>query len=242
MFMQSSFARPGGGTAVFDPATLALSGWWRGSYAGAPWAANASAGASLANGNLVVGVAPSTGTAQGGFTPATMNGSTQYLTNPTLLSTLFTAGAGSIVCLYKAAVAKAPQAAGSEYLDPYCFGDEGNGGLGLSFTTAGFKAFLYDGTYKTATVAQATGSYALAVMRWDSTNLGLTVNSAAEITTACGAFAAGMAHPVSMGRSYAGTGMLQGDMLEVMCINSKLSNTDIANIKSYVNSRYALAL
>ena len=226
----------------FSPAELSLTGWWRGSYAGAPWAATASAGVSATTGSLVAGVAPSTGTAQNGRTPATMNGTTQYLTNATQLSTLFTAGAGSIVCLYKASVAKAAQGAGSEYLDPYCFGDLGNGGLALTYSSAGFKAVFYDGAYKVATAAQATGAYALATMRWDSANLGLTVNSAAEVTTAAGAFAAAMANSVAMGSSYTNVGLLQGDMLEVLCINSKLSNAQIADIKSYANTRNALSL
>ena len=56
---------------AFSIASLPWSGLWYASYAGAPWAARASAGASLANGDLVTNLSdPSTGAAQNGLTPA----------------------------------------------------------------------------------------------------------------------------------------------------------------------------
>lgn len=236
MFFQSAFTRPG----AFALASLNLSLYFEASYAGAPWVGQASAGASLANGNLATNASdPATGAAQNGYTPADFNGSANNLINGTAASTLFTAGAGSIVALFRPDTAAAPT--GNVYDDPALYHDSGFGNTGLTYTTSGFQGFITaSGVYKSKAVAAATGSYHLVMMRWDGTNLGMTLNSAAETTQAAGNATVG-AGTVAVGRGYAST-YIDGRMLMLLTSATKLSTTDYANIKAYVNTRYALAL
>ena len=223
--------------AVFDPATLNLSGWWRASYAGAPWAANASAGASAANGNLVTNLSdPTAGTAQNGFTPAAFTGG-QNLTNATDASTFFTSTNATIIALFYGVAAGAPS--GNIYDDPAIYHD-GNADFGLTYTTSGLTGYAYDGAYQSKSVAVATGAYHLVMLRTNGSVLGMTLDSAAETTVACGTKAA-LTGGGQVGVGYGGGG-ISGRLLELMFSPTAISNANYANVKSYCNSRYTLAL
>lgn len=223
-------------------ADYAFTGLWVASYPGTNWPATASAGVSSTTGALVAGVSPSVGTAANTRTPATMNGTTQYLTNATQLSTLFSTTAGTIFCVYRPAAAKTAQASGSEYLDPYCFGDFTNGGLGLSYSSGGFKGFLYDGAYKVIARASAVATPAAVTFTWNGSNLNLDVSGTAASPVAAGAFAAPTANSVAMGSSYNGVSLLQGDMFVVGCSNTVLSAGTIADLKSIANTRFNFSM
>ncbi len=225
------------GPAVFDPATLALSLWVRGSYAGAPWAANASAGASLANGDLTAGTAPGTGTAQNGYTPADFNGSTHVLLNATADTTLFTSTALSIVALFIVDTVAAPT--GNLYDDAPLYRDV-DAYQGMTMTSAGVTAFAYDGGYRSVATAAGAG-YHLAMMTCDGVNLVVQVDSGGTLSTACNTMVRGGKSGV-FGQGYGGTHYFDGRIMELMTAAVVLTPTDYANIKSYVNSRYALAL
>lgn len=228
------------GAAVFDPATLALSGWWRASYTGSPWAANASAGVSATTGALVTaGSDPTTGTAQNSLTPAAFaSASSQYLTNTATADTLFNGTAGTIVALFYGVSAVAPT--GNKYDDAAIYVDAGIANTALTYTTSGFGAVSADGAIQSVYVAAATGSYHLAMMRWNGSVLGLTVDSAAESTTPAGTMTLG-AGTVSVGQGYLGGSYIEGRILELMTSAADLS-ASYSDIKSYVNSRYALSL
>ena len=61
--------------STLDPATLALTGWWRGSYDGSgTWSGTASAGSSGTRSLVELTNKPSSGTAVNGFNPATFDG------------------------------------------------------------------------------------------------------------------------------------------------------------------------
>ncbi len=238
--MLGRIVRPVGGPAVFDPATLNLSGWWRANYTGAPWAARASAGTSLANGDLTTnGSDPTTGAAQNGLTPAEFNGSANNLRNTTDITSFATTTASTIIALF---LADGPAASptGNIYDDNALLVD-GNGDYGLTFTSSGITGFAYDGGYQSKSVACSTGSYHLVMMRHDGANLGMTLDSAAEVTQACGTLAV-LTGFIGVGRGYAGGRYFDGRILELMTSQVTLTPTNYANVKSYVNSRYALAL
>lgn len=232
-----AFWKPAG-AAVYNPATLPLSLWSRGSYAGAPWAANASAGASLANGDITAGTAPGTGTAQNGYTPADFNGTTNVLANATADTTLFTTTALSIVVLFYADTVAAPT--GNVYDDAPFYRDL-DGYQGATITSSGFGGFIYDGGYKSQVIACGTGAYHLGMVTCDGANLTVQVDSSGTLSTACGAMVHGGKTGV-FGQGYGGTHYFDGRIMEIMLAASVLSGTDYTNIKSYVNSRYALAL
>ncbi len=234
-------APAGGGPPPVDfPSTLALTGWWRTPFAGVPWAASASAGASTANGPLVtLGSDPTAGTAQNGKAPAQFTAaSTQVVTNGEI-STFFTAGAGAVLALVRFDSQIATISADH---DPAIFCDGNNGYMGLAINTTGAKAWLYDGGYKIAYSAApvSTGAYHLLRMRWDGSHVGITVDSLAEVQTAAGNIGSMIGH-VAVGRANGGAS-LDGRILELMTIDSALSDGDYASVKTYVNARYALSL
>ncbi len=225
-------------SSVFNIATLSWSGLWYASYAGAPWAARASAGASGSNGNLVTNLNdPSTGTAQNGLTPADFDGTNDNLRNLTLDSTFYTTTAGSIVALFRADTAAAPT--GNVYDDPTLFRNT-NSNVGISYTTSGFGGYAYDGAYKSKYVAAATGAYHLVMMDWDASNIGMTLNSAARVTSACGTLTLG-GDAVNVGMGYAST-CIDGRLLMLGTSTTKFSGANYTNIKSWVNSTFALSL
>lgn len=224
---------------TYNPALLSLSGWWRASYSGLPWAATASAGASGTTGSLVTNLSdPATGAAQNGLTPADFDGTANNAINATASTTLFSASAGTIVALFRADTAAAPT--GSTYNDPALYVDAGVANTGLTYTTSGFTGFVVvSAAYKSVSVAAATGAYHLVMMRWNGSVLGVRVDSGAESTVAAAAVTLS-AGTVAVGRGYAGT-FVDGRLLELMTSASDLS-ASYSNIKSYINSRYALSL
>ncbi len=235
-FIQSGGAPPG----PFDPATLDLSGWWRADYAGAPWSGNASAGVSGTTGALVTaGFDPDVGAAQNGWDPAEfVAANTDHLVNATDATTLFTTTAGAIVCLFRAASADAQT--GSGYDDAPFYRDS-NADLAMTFTTSGVGAVAYDGGYKIHAVACGTGAYHLAMMRWNGSTLGITLDSASESTIACSTLTV-LTGTALVAYGYGGTHKLDARVLELMTSPTAISPTDYGNIKSYVNDRYGLSL
>lgn len=230
--------RPVSVATAFDPATLALTGWWRASYVGAPWAANASAGTSLANGDLTTaGADPTVGAAIGGRTPASFNGTSQYLRNGSApMTSFFSTGAATIIALFNPASAAAP---GLIYTNPPIICNN-SGDFGMSFTTSGLHAFGYDGAYKEAVKACSPGSYHIGMFRKTGSVLGVTVDSTSEVTVAFGAMTA-LSGALSIGRSYGAT-YYNGSILEIMTSNVALTNANYTDIKTYLNARYALSL
>lgn len=223
----------------FDPATLALTGWWRASYAGLPWVATASAGGSGSNGSIVTQGAnnPAVGAAQNGYTPLDFNGTNSKAGNSVDENTYFTTTNMVMIALFKARSGIATTAA--RYNNPTIFGAAGASN-GLVFSTSGVDAVAYAGGYKYVNVAASTGAYHIAMLRADGTNLGLTVDSGAESTVACGTLVAPGTTPV-MGPGFGGA-VLDGLVLEVILANTQAVATNYGNIKSYFNSRYALSL
>lgn len=227
----------GGSTSsVFDPATLSLTGWWRANFTSAPWVPTASAGSSGSRANLVAHTGTVTaGTAQNSKTPAHFVAAD--LPNNDDVTTFFTTSAGTLIALVKPNAASAPS--GNIYDDPAIYHDS-NADIGLTFTTSGFGAFAYDGSYKSKYVACATGAYHLVMMRWNGSTLGLTLDSAPESTTACSTLTI-LTGATVVGEGYAG-GFLVADILELIMAKTAFTNATYANIKSYVNARYGLSL
>jgi hypothetical protein len=238
-----SFLAPpvmGGGGGGFDPATLPLSGWWRANYTAAPWAAVASAGTSLANGDLVTnGNDPSPSAPQNGYTGPDFDGTNDNLRNLADITDFVTTTAGTLICLFRADTAD--NATGNTYDDAALFLDT-NADFGLTFTTSGVTGFAYSGGYQAKTVACGTGGYHLVMMRINGSTLGITLDSAAESTQACGTLGV-LTGSIGVGSGYGGTHHFDGRILELMVADSVLSDGDYANIKDdYVFSRYLLTL
>jgi hypothetical protein len=231
---------PAAAAAVFDPATLSLSGWWRADYASSPWAGTASAGDSGGR-DLTGADAPDTGAAQNLKVPADFNGSDDKLRTAAAASNYVTASAGTFIALARLDTVAAAEA--NTFADP-AFIREVSPNFGMHVSDAGLKGAIFDGGswVYTAAKAFATGAYRAAIMRWNGTNILLAVDSGAVGTTACtGIDPTGLTGVLSVGDSHAGA-FLDGRVLEVMVAPTALSDGNITSILSYFNSRYSLAL
>ena len=228
--------------AIFNPATLSLSGWWRASYGGAPWSPTASAGASGTDGNLVVGTAPSVGTAVGGLTPAAFNGSTQYLQTANGPGTYVTLGAGTIWVL--AYVVSAPATLGAPYLDPCFLSTNGGGEVSVSYSSSGFVASLYDTAYETTTaISFTTGAYHLFQMTWNGTTLSARVDGGTAQTKAAGNIDTfGGLTCLNVGTNYNAGDFVNARILEVVTATSAFSTATADNYRSYANNRYGISV
>jgi hypothetical protein len=239
-----SFIKPSG-AAAFDPATLALSGWWRASYAGSPWVARASAGGSGGNGNLTEATnPPATGTAVNGLTPASFNGTTQIIANANALTTFITSTAWSIALLIKPTATAVARSVGAGYNDPAIISETTQGYWYLTYTTSGVTIGHYDptaGVWKEANQACSSGSWHLVQAWFDATNISISVDSVAATNVASTDQGVAGVGPLTLGKAFAAA-YYAGDVADVMVATTNLGATARGNIKSYVNSRYALAL
>lgn len=226
-------------SSTFDPGTLTLSGWWR-SYAGAPWNGTASAGTSGSNNFTAGGADPTAGTLNSLGT-ATYNGTSQYLASSLDLATLWGASAGTIVALFN--VSSAFVDTGAWYNNPQFISSNGTQEIGLGFSDSGVVAGNYDGTnFNRLAAACGTAGWHLASLTWDGVNLRLRVDSGAFTTQATNAISF-TADTAQSGRSsYPTTTFLTGQIADMMTATSVLSDANLDNIKSYVNSRYSLSL
>lgn len=234
----------GTASAIFDPSTLSLTGWWRASYGGTPWSPTSSAGTSGSDGSLTTGVAPSVGTAVNSLTPATFNGTTQYLVNSNAISTFFDPGgaAGSIAILFNASSAASD--GGAPYTtNPGLMSSAGGGYLIIGYSTSGLDvaAHQFSGYTSLSGIAAATGAWHLAQIKWDGSSLNARVDSGSWSSTSFGSIDL-MSETLQVGSNLDNTKLLAGSILEVMTAATSLSNTTFDNIKSYMNNRYALSL
>lgn len=229
--------------AVFDPATLALSAWWR-AYAGDPQTGIASAGLSGGR-QLIDGTAPGVGSLNS-LGVATYNGTTQQQSTALNVSDIVTSTAGSMAVLYFATTP--PAAAGNGYQDPCFLAMVSRGDLSFSINSTGARAQFVDLTAATVDVTKAASSSAwhLATMRWNTTQLFVGIDG---VEAAAGTVAGGGADSSNYATTSFNVGcdwlvsvFLNGKIAEWMASKLTFSATDIANIKSYCNSRYALAL
>ncbi len=245
--LEDSYYSGSSSPAVFNPATLALTGWWRADYSAAPWVGTASSGSSGSGSNNLgdSGVNPVPGTALNGHIPAdfTLNGLLQpdksFLADGTL-DTYVNANAGSIWVLFNARTAFTDL--GTSYTSPAFFNDGAGTFFSLSFSSTGLTLAIYDGAYETKTVACATGGWHLAQARWDGAHLELTVDSVAWATpTVAGSIGSLTGRPTP-GLSGGGVHSFDGLIAEMGTIDSKLTDQNFLDIKSYINSRYGLSL
>jgi len=236
-----SFIKAAGG-AAFDPATLALTGWWRASYSASPWVGTASAGASGTRDLTEATNPPSVGAAQNGLDPADFDGTNDQMRITLTLDDFVNASAASAWVLFLADTAAADAPAGQPYNNPAPLSTANSGYFIVGYSDAGVRCATHDGAYREVTVAASTGAYHLAQVRIDGALLGVRVDSGSWSTTACGAIADLTSNPIFLGTNVDQTKYFDGRILDVGLIDSVLSDVNFDNIKSYVNSRYALSL
>jgi len=227
-----------GASSAFDPATLSLTGWWRASYSGSPWAGTASAGASGSRSLSEATHPPTTGTAVNSLTPADFGGVNSVLSGAAI-STYISASAFSLWVLFNADTADS--GAGGAYASPYLFGDTATY-MFLSFDANGLNVRVSDGaTFPTVTVACATGGWHLAQVQYGSSTLKLRVDGGAWSSTATCAAIADVSNTMRVGLSYSGTA-LDGRVAEVGVANTAIALATFDDVLTYTRGRYAQAL
>jgi hypothetical protein len=229
-----------GGTSVpsFNLTSLSWSTLYMPSFTGSPWTGTASAGASSGRNLTTNPNVPTVGTAQNGYTPATFNGTNQGLRNTGVASNqMWSTGSGTILALIKPAGSVA--ATGNIYDDAGIILESG-GDVGLTYTNDGIRCFAASAGYKSRVAVAPASSFYLVMARWNGSVLGLTVNSGAESTVACGAVTVG-AGTQQAGYGYAALKWYQGDTYLLATSQSDLS-ASYADIKTQLNSLLGLTL
>ena len=229
--------------SVFDPATLSLTGWWRGSFSASPWVGTASAGSSGTR-DLTEGTnAPASGSAVNGFNPADFDGTNDELSNATTMGTLLSASAWMAWVLFWADGIDTSNADATAYNNDALICDAGQfWGIHLRNTPT-VQIYQWDGAAKVNAHAISTGAWNLICARYDGTNLRSSLNGGAITSLAAGNITT-TTHALKVGENAAGSpSYLDGKILDIGMMASAGSDANITtDIKAYVNSRYNLAL
>jgi hypothetical protein len=218
---------------------LAFTGYWT-NFSGTPWLSTASAGSSGSNGNLVAGVAPSSGTIVSGFTPAKFDGSTQYLVTANAPSTFVTLSAGTL-WVY-ARIDSVIASAGASSDQGIIADNSGNEFMTVFFdgTTPVMQATVYDGAFKTTPTSPFTvGQYHLFQMWWDGTNLYSRVNSNQVQSIACtgiSSFTGGTAY--NIGTNVSAAHFINGSILEIGMKNTATTIQEMDQLRISLNKQY----
>lgn len=232
-----------GGPGVLDPATWTPTSWWRVAYAGPNWTGEASAGSIVAS----PGTSPAVGAALNGFNTADFNGTTHHL-NATLSTAPFVTGAstaGTAWALFNADTATADAAA--YYNNPVIIGDtSGSAHWALAFSTAGFIAgALLGGGYRRAATACGTSGWHLGMARF-SVAAGVQVRVDSGAWTAFSPNTAGMTFGggtgFRIGGNYTAGILFDGRIADVGTDDVIRSDGECDQLKTYINTRYGLAL
>ena len=239
----TSFA--GGGAPAFNPATLSLTGWWRASFAASPWVGTASAGSSGSRNISEATNPPTVATALNSLNPADFNGTTQILTAALAMDQFVTSAAGMLACLFNADAAAADAGAATAYLNPSFVAHNGIAEVYFTYSSSGVRLGCYNGVDQNSFAAACgTGAWHLAIGTWDATTLYLSIDGGA-FTTLTRTLSLSAAGALLTGRSYSSGGspaFFNGRIAELMTGAFTANATHVANIKSYVNTRYALSL
>lgn len=241
------------GPPPFDPATLALTAWWR-SYANAsPWVGTASAGTSASqDATGFPGTKPGAGPTLNGYTTADFNGSSQYLVPDDTLATYYDAdGYGGWALIYLDGVVTDDATANGAIENEALFAaDTGyhaiyfraNGGSPL----IGISHYASGATYDNATASISTGAWVLVHWRFTTGTNALEIGTngtwAAPVTAAGDLNATALGLTLNIGRNYAHTKYFDGKLEGFGLFDFSPSDSDINNIKSYANARYGLSL
>ncbi len=232
------------GKATFDPATLSLSGWWRGSFSASPWAGVASAGSSGGR-DLSEGTnPPASGTAVNGFNPADFDGTNDRLTSALTLGDFFSASAWSVAVLFNADTAGTDNGATNIWKNPPFFIDT-NEWMIVGFSAGGFQAAHYNsgGNFGELSIACGTGGWHLGQAKFGGGVLKARIDSGSWSSSAGGIGNLGStAGTIRAGENPFSSARYDGKILDMMTANTELSDAAFDNILSYARARYGLSL
>lgn len=227
-----------------NPANLNLGLWCRASYGGSPWVGVASAGGSGAR-NLAEAVnAPAVGAAVNGLTPANFDGVNDILTNATAMSTIASASAGTIILLARVdtnpggerplfASVNVAGATTDLYISYRPATSPFNQNIGWTFNFG-------DGTSNAIYSKKGgIGEWCFIACRWNGFACSMKVNSGDWQYDPAGNMSGG--GTPRMGADSGGN-FLDCSVLEVMVSPTYLTDSQVEDIKEYMNNRYSLSM
>lgn len=231
-----------GAPPAFDPATLALTGWWRGSFAASPWVGTASAGSSSTNDATEATNPPAVGSDLNGYDSADFDGTNDLLSADGTMADYINATAYSAWALvYIDAIATD---SGTIYQNDPPMADSG-AYWGAYLQSTGPMVVVYHNGLTiegTATVSITTGAWALIQWKYDGTDLSVRVNSGAWDSMAVDELrAAGLTTTLQHGHNY-NVAWFNGRAVDLGVADTAFSDGTFDDIKDYVNDRYGLAL
>jgi len=208
------------------------------------WPQTATRGISMATGPMIWDQAPPTvGALQNGRAPASFNGIdfSDFSCNSDLVDVeVWKLTEGSIIAVIKDVGSPAPT--GNTNDDPLVLGNDTNE-VGLTLTSSGINAYIVDSGGLQTTGPQAlSAGYHLVMMRWDGANLGITVDSAAEVTVPALDVLTISSSFLFCGYNPLGNSFMIAELLELAATNYYFTDDEYAAYKAYVNTTYDLAL
>jgi len=230
----ATIQRIGGGAAVFDPATLSNSGWWKNYGGTSPWVGQV-------GGNLLGAAPPSSGTPVDGVAPATFNGTTQSLASAAAISTFFSASQFAIAYMVKHTAVPDDPGTGLRYGIGRPVVSDGSGGyLHTGATASGVYGSVYDSGYKDDQAAvTALNNWTAVFIKLVGGTLYVAANNGAYETASIADIDV-VTGVLTIGSGYSAP-FLQGDLLEVMTRGTAWSDPERANIYSYFKATYPSA-
>ncbi len=237
----SSVSGSGAVTPEGAVAALSLTGWWRAPFTASPWVGVASAGTSGTHNASHATNAPDVGAALNGFNTADFEAANLDFLDTAVLTTMFAADGTQGSCAFLINIESRAADDASVFLESNIFTCS-TPRVMLVASTSGIRAGLFDGAWKaTAKQALANATWGLAQMRWNSTNLESRVNSGAWQTVAAGTPTI-LTGTVQLGRSTQSVNFFDGLMADAFTAATRFSDADFDKYKTYVNTRYGLAL
>ena len=226
---------PGTASTPFDPSQLSLDGYWLASYPGASWPATSSSGSSGTGGALTSIATPSIGSPVNGYTPASFNGSSQFLKTPNNASTYTTTTTSSgfmLVNLVSNAVNTL-----------LCTSGTGQYVVNLTGTaTMQFMRFNGSGTDSTPNAAIASGTWQLVQWYYDGSTMAIRANGNAWSTASFSDSVQNLALAFEIFRDTSQTIYSQGQVLAVGLSKSLITQAQFDQIRSAYSSKFALSL
>ncbi len=229
-------------SVLFDPGSLALQGFWRGSFGGSPWVGVSSQGGSGSRNLTEATNPPTAGTAVNGFTPALFDGTNDELTGAAC-SNFITTTNFSFGALVNFAALSIDNTS-NYFLNHTIFGTTGtaewavyaraNGGAGLVGCATGASNRV-----EIALGGAGTGAWKYVQGKSNGTTLSIRVNGGTAVTATASTIGS-LAAALNVGDL--ASSFLNGSLLDLYLTTQHFSLATEDSLLSYARGRYALAL
>jgi hypothetical protein len=240
----AGFASLGGGPAVaaaavpvLDPATLALSGWWRENYVAGTWSGKASAGASTGR-DLTEPTNPPTTSTVNGQPTLVFNGTNQRLSSALAMSDFLSANACTVFAVLRATI---PVAANAPGANPAIFANNAPGfyvGAELRNTNTA-RWYEFAGGDKICDATATSATWLLWEMRLEGGALFSRINNGTEVTVAGGNIGL-LTGTLNVAVNVNSNNFLNGQIAELAMSAAALTSAERAAFRSYAIARYGI--